>query len=152
MDEPTVVPSEPAGPVAAGPTDLLFYDGTCGLCHRWVVFMLRRDPDGRAFRFAPIGGTAWSEAIQPPLRADLPDSLVLRTADGRTLVRSDAVLHIGERLGDGWRTLARLVGLLPRWLLNLGYDAVARVRKRLFQRPTGSCPVVPAELRARFLQ
>lgn len=132
--------------------DLLFYDGTCGLCHRWVLFALRRDPEGTRFRFAPIGGVAWREKIPAPLVETLPDSLVLRTADGRTLVRSDAVLHVGERLEPGWRAMARLAGLLPRWLLDLGYDGVARVRRRLFRRPPGSCPLVPAELKGRFLE
>jgi predicted DCC family thiol-disulfide oxidoreductase YuxK len=150
MEDPTVAPAEAASPVVARPTDLLFYDGTCGLCHRWVVFVLQHDR-GDAFRFAAIGGTAWSEAIQPRLRGGLPDSLVLRTADRRTLVRSEAVLHIGERLGGGWRVVARLAGLLPRGLLDLGYDGIARVRKRLFRPPAGSCPMVPAAQRERFL-
>ena len=148
----TTVTRAPTGPPGTGGTDLLFYDGTCGLCHRWVRFVLRRDLDGTRFRFAPIGGSAWSEAIQPSVRNALPDSLVLRTSDGRTLVRSDAVLHIGERLEGPWRTLSRVIGLLPRWLLDLGYDGVARVRRRLFAPPTHSCPVVPVELRSRFLE
>jgi predicted DCC family thiol-disulfide oxidoreductase YuxK len=147
----TSEPPAATTPQQVGGLDLLFYDGTCGLCHRWVQFVLRRDPAGSMFRYAPIGGPAWNAAILP-LREALPDSLVLRTADGRTLVRSEAVLHIGERLGGGWRSLARVAGLLPRWLLDLGYDGLARVRKRLFNAPVGSCPMVPAELRGRFLE
>lgn len=84
-------------------------------------------------------------------RKDLPDSIVVRTADGRTLVKSAAVLHIGERLGGAWQTLAQVLGLLPRWLLDLGYDGVARTRRSLFQRPESLCPVLPPELQARFL-
>ncbi len=151
MLEPDLAPAA-TPPLLAERADLLFYDGGCGLCHRWVGFVLRHDPDGSRFRFAPIGGTTWNEAIPESLRQTLPDSLVLRTADGRTLVRSDAVLSIGERLGGGWRSLARVTGLLPRWPLDVGYDGIAKVRKRLFSAPAGSCPVVPAGLRARFLQ
>jgi len=151
MLEPDLAPAA-TPPLPPERADLLFYDGGCGLCHRWVVFMLRHDLEGSRFRFAPIGGTTWNETIPASVRQTLPDSLVLRTADGRTLVRSDAVLSIGERLSGGWRSLARITGLLPRWVLDLGYDGIARVRKRLFSAPAGSCPVVPAELRARFLQ
>jgi predicted DCC family thiol-disulfide oxidoreductase YuxK len=146
-----VTPSAAAPPRTAG-TDLLFYDGSCGLCHRWVRFAMEHDLDGSRFRFAPIGGSTWREAIQPSVRNTLPDSLVLRTSDRRTLVRSDAILHIGERLASPWRTLSRVAGLLPRWLLDLGYDGVARVRRRLFAPPAQSCPVVPVELRVRFLE
>ena len=32
----------------------LFYDGTCALCHGAVRFVLARDRDGSAFRFAPL--------------------------------------------------------------------------------------------------
>ena len=129
-------------------TDLLFYDGDCGLCHRWVLFTLRHDPGGTRFRFAPLSGEAWKAAR---ITGEVPDSLVLRTADGRVLFRSAAVLEIGERLGGRWRVMARLAGLLPRWLLDLAYDGVARIRKHIFARPPGSCPILPAELRARFL-
>jgi predicted DCC family thiol-disulfide oxidoreductase YuxK len=146
MPAPNVIDSAPP----AVP-DLLFYDGTCGLCHRWVLFVMRHDPDGTRFRFAPLGGRTWSDFLQGRI-GELPDSLVLRTSDARILVRSDAVLRIGERLGGRWRMVSRLTEVLPRWLLDLGYDGVARVRKKLFAPPPGLCPILPAELRARFLE
>jgi predicted DCC family thiol-disulfide oxidoreductase YuxK len=148
MPATTIPPRAAPAPVTLD-HDLLFYDGTCGFCHRWVLFVLRHDPSG-LFRFAPIGGETWNALIQSA-GEPLPDSLVLRTIDGRTLVRSQAVRQIGERLGDGWRTMARTAGLLPGWLLDLGYDGIARTRRLLFARPPGVCPIVPAELRARFL-
>lgn len=131
--------------------DLLFYDGGCGFCHRLTLFVMRHDPAGALFRFAPIGGATWHNLIEGKT-GDLPDSVVLRTADGRILVRADAALHIGDRLGGVWRGWARLAGLIPRWLLNLGYDGVARIRKKLFAPPQGACPILPADLRARFLE
>lgn len=132
-------------------TDLLFYDGGCGLCHRAVTFALARDLDGSRFRYAPLAGTTFREQYDEAHRAELPDSIVVRTTDGRTLVRSQAVIHLGERLGGGWRVLARVASVLPAWLLDLGYDGIARVRSRLFARPEGTCPLLPPELRGRFL-
>jgi predicted DCC family thiol-disulfide oxidoreductase YuxK len=131
--------------------DLLFYDGDCGLCHKSVLFALRRDLEGTRFRYAPIGGTTFQDGFSPEQRTTLPDSIVIRTADGRTLSRSDAVLHIGERLGGAWAALARFGSLFPRWLLNWGYDRIARVRKQLFAAPKSACPMLPPELRTRFL-
>jgi predicted DCC family thiol-disulfide oxidoreductase YuxK len=133
------------------PSDLLFYDGSCGLCHRSVRFAIARDREGSRFRYAPLGGPTYQAAFSAEVRAELPDSIVLRTADGRTLTRSAAILHIAERVGGPWRTLSRLVSLMPRWLLDLGYNAVARVRYRLFARPETACPLLPAELGQRFL-
>lgn len=131
--------------------DLLFYDGGCGLCHRLVTSVLARDREGAMFRYAPLGGPTFVQRFSEEDRVTLPDSIVLQTADGRTMVRSAAVIHIGERLGGPWRILARIASLMPRWLLDLGYDALARIRVHLFAKPNGACPVLPPELRTRFL-
>jgi predicted DCC family thiol-disulfide oxidoreductase YuxK len=131
--------------------DVLFYDGHCGLCHGIVKFVIARDPEGTLFRYAPLQGPTFEAAVPVDARRTMPDSVAVRTADGRLLVRSAAVIHIGERLGGIWRGFARGLAVMPRWLLDLGYDGIARVRNRLFARPEATCPVLPAELRQRFL-
>jgi predicted DCC family thiol-disulfide oxidoreductase YuxK len=128
----------------------LFYDGACGLCHRAVRFVLAEDPDGLAFRFAPLASAAFEAALPAHERAALPDSLVLRTPDGRTLVRTAAVREICIRLGGLWRALALTSQALPERLLDRGYDQVAGLRARLFARPAEACPRVPPELQRRF--
>lgn len=130
--------------------DIVFYDGGCGLCHATVRFVLARDRDAR-FAFAPLDGALFARMLGPDARAILPDSVVLRTRAGELLVRSRAVIEIGRRLGGATGFLASVAGLLPTRLLDLGYAAVARVRRRLFAPPPGACPIVPAHLRARFL-
>lgn len=130
---------------------IVFYDGGCGLCHRAVRFALAHDRDGTAFRFAPLDSDAFRAAVPASLRATLPDSIVLLDADGAIHVRSDAILAMGTRLGGPWRVLAAIVGVLPRRLLDVAYDAIARVRLRLFAKPSDVCPMVPPHLRDRFL-
>ena len=115
---------------------ILFYDGTCGLCHGAVLFVLKRDKAGR-FRFAPLQGETLAELTPEDVRVALPDSLVLREPDGRLFTRSSAV--------------GALLWIIPRPLRNLGYDLVAKVRHRFFKEPEGACPLVPLELRSRFL-
>jgi predicted DCC family thiol-disulfide oxidoreductase YuxK len=131
--------------------DTLFYDGDCGLCHRAVLFALRHDPEGVRFRYAPIGSVTFTDTFSEAARRELPDSVIVRTADGRTLTRWAAVQRIAEQSGGVWGRMARVAGILPHWLLNWGYDGVARIRKHLFAKPAGSCPILPAELRGRFL-
>jgi predicted DCC family thiol-disulfide oxidoreductase YuxK len=130
--------------------ETVFYAGDCGLCHRTVRFILSVDEEGCAFRFAPLGGDTFRARVPEEVRAELPDSLVLLTEDGRLLVRSEATLHILRRLGGPWRVLGALLRVLPRWLRDGAYDAVARIRQRLFARPEASCPHVSSKLRARF--
>jgi predicted DCC family thiol-disulfide oxidoreductase YuxK len=130
--------------------EILFYDGTCALCHRAVKFVLRHDREGQLFHFAPLGGERFLGKIPPEQRAGLPDSVVLRTKDGRLLVRSDAFLYICKRIGGGWKILAGALRLIPKPVRDHGYDLVARVRYRIFGRTEDWCPLIPAELRRRF--
>lgn len=144
FDPDWVPPRKPRSP------ETVFYDGGCGLCHWAVRFLLSEDrtPDG-AFRFAPLRGTSFQALATEAV--GLPDSLVLRTDDGRMLTRSRAVLHLGHRLGGLWRVLAGLLGRLPLAVLDRSYDAVARFRHRVFAPPEAACPIVPRELRSRLL-
>lgn len=129
---------------------MVFYDGGCGLCHRTVRFAIARDRDGSRFRFAALGSEAFRRLVPEALRAGLPDSIVVLTPDGTLLARSAAVIHILERIGGPWRLQGRLLALVPQGIRDLGYNGIARVRHRLFGRPTDACPVTPPELRARF--
>jgi predicted DCC family thiol-disulfide oxidoreductase YuxK len=130
--------------------DIIFYDGDCGLCHGLVRFILPRDKAGR-FRFAPLQGETLSRVIPPEQRAALPDSLVVLTPSGELLMQSEATIHMLRRLGGPYRLIAGLLWLLPRALRNRLYDFIARRRKQWFRAPTTVCPVVPQDLRARFL-
>jgi predicted DCC family thiol-disulfide oxidoreductase YuxK len=127
----------------------VFYDGSCGLCHRFVRFVLSEDARA-VFRFAPLQGDAFTEAVPEDRRAGLPDSVVVLTAEGVLLVRSDAALHVLRRLGGLWRVLAIVGGVVPRVMRDRVYDGVAAVRKKLFAPPPDACPILPAPLRARF--
>jgi predicted DCC family thiol-disulfide oxidoreductase YuxK len=132
------------------PPERLFYDGSCALCHWAVRFVLARDPEGRAFRFAPLDSEAFRGAVPEAVRASLPDSFVIETTDGRLLTRSAAVLCVLDRLGGPWRILGRVARVVPRALLDGVYDFVARVRYRVFGREPEACPAIPKELRSRF--
>lgn len=131
--------------------DLVFYDGSCGLCHHAVRFLVARDADGHRFVYAPLGGETFRERLEGEATRDLPDSIVLLAADGSVLIRSQAALRLLGRLGGGWRVLAAALRLIPTGLADFAYDLIARIRYRLFARPRESCPVLPAPLRTRFL-
>jgi len=105
---------------------------------------------GEAFRFAPLKGEVFRAAVSADEQAKLPDSLVLRTSEGKLLTRARGVLHLMERLGGCWRILASIARLVPAKLLDKLYDGVARIRYRLFQQPNEACPLVGPELRKRF--
>jgi predicted DCC family thiol-disulfide oxidoreductase YuxK len=129
---------------------IIFYDGHCGLCHRAVRFVLAEDRSGTAFRFSPLQGELFATSVTPSDQKLLPDSMALRTAEGVLLSRSAAVLHVLARLGGMWRIIAGAGSLVPEAIRDVAYDAIARVRHRIFRPPAEVCPIAPAELQARF--
>lgn len=131
-------------------TERLFYDGACGLCQRGVRFVLAEDASRTRFRFAPLGGETFEREIAAHARATLPDSVVVQRADGQLLVRSEAALHVLERLGGLWRVLGTSLRIVPRPVRDFAYDRLASVRLYLFARPKSACPLGPREVTARF--
>lgn len=131
--------------------EMIFYDGTCGLCHRVVRFVLAEDRVGKFF-FSPLQSEMFKRAVNEKVREGLPDSFVVVDQSGNLLLRSDAVIHISTRLGGLWRVLGTILAIVPRLVRDGGYLFVGAVRQRLFARPFESCPVVPPQLRVRFRQ
>jgi predicted DCC family thiol-disulfide oxidoreductase YuxK len=137
-------------PLRAKAEAMLFYDGYCGLCHCAVRFILAEDERGEAFRFAPLDSDAFRSAVTEDHCATLPDSLIVVTDEGKLLSRSSAVLYVFQRLGGVWRIMALIGMVVPRMWLDGIYDAVARIRYRLFRKAESACPLLPVNLRARF--
>ena len=130
---------------AAAP--LVLYDGVCGLCNRFVRFVIWADRSQR-FRFATLQGV-YGQAMRrahPELGA--VDSIVV--LDGGTAhIKSDAALHVIAAMGGLW-PMVGLARLVPRLVGDAVYDAVARSRYRVFGR-FDSCPLPSSGERARFL-
>lgn len=131
--------------------DLVFFDGSCGLCHHAVIYCVKRDMDGSRFLYAPLYGETFQAQVDESARARLPDSVVVLTASGELLVESDATAHLLARLGGRDRILGGLLRAIPRFIRDLGYRFVARARRSIFKKPEEICPLLPPELRTRFL-
>jgi len=132
------------------PPEWIFYDGTCGFCHRWIQLVMKVDKEGDAFRFSPRTGDTFQKLLPARIRAVLPPSIVVLTREGKALTQSTAVLHILNQLGGRYRTLGFVGGLVPTLLRDPVYAVIARFRHRLYPKPEGVCPLVAPELRSRF--
>lgn len=146
---------------------ILFFDGVCGLCNRFIDLMLRADSQDR-FRYAPLQGETARrmlgvddevgdrKASDHPLggtqaggaRNSEPQSFVFLEND-RRFEQSNAVLHALGRLGGPWRLTAVLY-VFPRPLRDSIYRFVARNRYRWFGK-SDECRLPTPEERERFL-
>ena len=127
----------------------VFYDGTCGFCHRSVRFLLSEDAY-QNLRFAPLQGSTFQERLDGR-DLKIRDSLIVFTPEGRLLDRSDAIIEAMERLGGAWRVIAIFARIIPAFLRDGWYDLIGRRRMFFFARPKQLCPILPPDLTSRFL-
>lgn len=138
----------PAHDPAPLPPRVVLYDGVCGLCHRAVAWLLKRDRDHR-FHFAPLQGdtAARLRALYPDIPTDL--STVVYVEDGRVHLRGKAFLHAAHHLSRPWRWAYHL-RWMSAFLIDPFYWMVARTRYRIFGKHD-TCKVPDVADRARLL-
>jgi predicted DCC family thiol-disulfide oxidoreductase YuxK len=132
---------------------LVLYDGVCGLCDRFVQFLLRIDRHDR-LRFAALQGPIGSDILKRAGRGADPLSTVVvvanyRSAGERILERSDAGLFAIASAGGPYRA-ANVFRIVPRFIRDAVYNLIARHRYRVFGR-FDTCPVPTPQARAKFL-
>lgn len=125
---------------------IVFFDGVCGLCNRFIDRLLRMDRDG-SLSFAPLQGSTAQQRL-PAGMADAMESVVY-LRDGAVLQRSDAALRILIDLGS-WRVLHGAWFIFPRVLRDEVYNWIARNRYRWFGKRE-TCRIPTPEERGRFL-
>jgi predicted DCC family thiol-disulfide oxidoreductase YuxK len=128
---------------------VIVFDGVCMLCSRWVDFVLRRDPHGR-YKFAAMQ-TASGRAllIEHGIDPDDPLSFLL-LEDEKGYTDTDAIVRILRSFGSGWKFIALLVSIVPRFVRDPLYRWIARNRYRMFGR-RAACRVPTADIADRFL-
>ena len=126
---------------------IIFFDGVCGMCNRFVDLILRIDNKG-VFRFAPVQGET-AKQLLPPL-SEAPQEWSMFYLDERGIYKeSDAFLEVYRHLGGAWRFLS-LLRLVPRGIRDFVYRIVARNRYRWFgQRDV--CRIPSPEEKCLFL-
>ncbi len=138
------------------PTNVVFFDGVCGLCNRFVDFVLSRD-HRETLRFAPLQGQTANRlsltklfATQSNSETPVFDTVVWLDDSGTMFVRSAAVVRVLWQLGGIWSLLGTLLWLIPQPLRDLGYRLISANRFRVFgQKET--CRLPSASERRRFL-
>jgi predicted DCC family thiol-disulfide oxidoreductase YuxK len=118
------------------------------------TFVLARD-HGRQFQFSALQGTFARETLgRHGLDASALNTFYVLEDYGlpteRVLSRARAGLRVLERLGGVWRA-ARLLAILPEFLLDPVYELMARSRYRIFGR-SPTCRVPSLEDRPRFIE
>lgn len=131
----------------------MLYDGVCGLCDRFVQFLIRIDRRDQ-LRFAALQGEVGARLLREAGREATALETVIVVADyggpaQRLLDRSDAAIFAIASAGGVYGAVAGL-RLAPRFIRDAAYRLVARSRYRIFGR-FDACPLPTPATRAKFL-
>lgn len=114
---------------------IVLFDGVCGLCDRFVQFVLPKDSMGK-FQFASLQSDfAAALLTNYNLQANELNSIFViadyELPTQRLLAKSDAAAFVLSNLGLVWSFVA-LFKFMPKSLRDFGYDTVAANRYKIF--------------------
>lgn len=129
------------------PPRLLLFDGECGLCDRFVQWVVEQDKAG-LFHFAPLQGDT-ARCLRESM--EIPEGLdtAVLVQSGVVYLRSSAVFQVLRQLSAPWNWLGGF-GVLPRFLTDPAYRLVARVR-HVLMGGRSACRLPMGDEETRFL-
>jgi len=130
--------------------EIIFYDGTCALCHG-VVRLVLSEQQTNQYSFSPLQGETFKTSFTDKQISELPDSFIVLTDNREVLVEGRAVIYVLRSLGGFWYILGTLLNILPNSILNFGYRLVAKIRIKVFGSTKSLCPILPVAFRELFL-
>jgi predicted DCC family thiol-disulfide oxidoreductase YuxK len=118
-----------------------------------VQFVLRHEGKARTLRFARLDGPLGLALRERHEALASIDSLIwyeppTAASPERLFWRSRGALRVARYLGGIWAALAALGRIVPRPLMDTGYDWIARHRHQL---AADACIVPTADQRSRFI-
>ena len=128
---------------------IVLFDGVCNLCDGAIQFMIKHDKND-LFRYAPLQSDLGQKLLsERQIDTQKIDSIILIEPGIAYYVKSDAALQIGKYL-KGYRTISRILLLIPSGIANIVYDFIARNRYQWYGKKE-SCMIPTPELKAKFL-
>lgn len=148
----TLDPMQRESFISATQPILVFFDGECIFCNKWVDKVMKADAANH-IKFGPKQGQTFQRVVKYHPEVANVDSIVVLAHDAtgheKALVRSRAVLAVVNGL-TGYGVFRLVLKWTPTFLADIGYFIVSKLRFPLFGRLT-SCRLPSPEERARFV-
>ena len=127
---------------------IILFDGVCNLCAGVVQFIIRYDPHGY-FRFASLQSKVAKKLLEKTGTHVTALTTMVLIERNRAYLKSDAVLHIAQRLQFPWSVVS-IVLFIPRSIRDFFYMIVSRNRYQWFGKQH-TCLVPTPDIEERFL-
>jgi len=130
------------------PSSIIFYDGACGACNRFVMWVLQRDKSN-SICFCSLQSERAKNILEQFNEFEGVKSLntIYFISDNQLYKRSKALINI-LKVMQVWSYFVRLLNFLPISALDLSYNIFAQNR---YIFPTIQCKILTEEEKLRFL-
>ena len=127
---------------------VILYDGVCGLCDRFVRFIITRDSSAK-LKLAPLQSESAIALLQKFHLPVTALSTVVLIEGEKSYIKSAAVLRSLRYLDGAWKFFT-ILRIIPAPISDFMYDFVARNRYRWFGK-FDACIIPSPEIKTRFL-
>ena len=148
MDEAFVNNSLEGLKIIAHKHPIIFYDGVCILCSRFIQFSLKQDKEAK-IKYCLLQNDK-GEAIRASLGLPTNEiSTVIAIYKDKVYTHSEVLRLVLQQLGGFWRTLL-IIYVCPKPLRDKIYNFVANNRYRWFGK-SDQCMIPSKEFADRFI-
>ncbi len=129
--------------------NVILFDGYCGLCNRFVDFIIKQDTK-RKIKFASLQSNFGQSVLKKHFSSNqkFPDSVVLVTGE-IVYTHSTAALHVFRLMGIPWNLLYAFI-IIPAFVRDGIYNFIAANRYKWFGKRK-ECRVPSKAEQERFI-
>ena len=128
---------------------ILFYDGTCGFCHKVIQLSNKYLAQDAPIFFSPLQGEAARKVRKAQSNFPESNDAIVFLDNGNVYTGPKAFYKLAFYFNRPWSFL-RHFNYLPDFLSNLAYKIIAENRYRLFG-VRESCEIPDISFKSRFL-
>lgn len=128
--------------------NIVFFDGLCLLCNRFVLFLIKLDTR-EVLYFSSLQGETVKKLLLNGDDEGKSRETIIFYKEGKVFYRSEAIMEIFFTVRPGWRVM-RLFLLIPKTVRDFLYNMVAMLRYTLFGK-LKQCFIPDEKLANRFL-
>ena len=127
---------------------IVFYDGFCVMCSRFIRFIVFLDKR-KTFKFSAISSDFASKVLSKKLDEKQVGKFIVYLSENKVYKKSDAVIQIMIDIG-GIFNVFKLLKIFPSKVRDIFYDIFANNRYKWFGR-SDVCHVAPKEISDQFI-
>ena len=126
---------------------IIFYDGLCAMCNRFIRILITLDKKEK-FLLAPLQGKN-GKILQKKFSKELHEVDSVIFYNKQVYTKSSAIINILSELGGIYK-LAYIFNIIPSFISDSIYDYIARNRFQWFGK-LDKCPMPEKKNISRFL-